>query len=240
MIYLRFVCQPQDMWEWFEAYLPDDCAIPISSTSSLPMGHLVKHLIEEQKFSDVLLPRIPALLHRTMKEKLAQHTRELPPLPEAPRELSSERRDSRSSGSTHSYRPRYESNRYRSRSRSPPYRRPRSPDRYSRDRYRDDRYDDRRGSDRYEDRHRDDRHRDERHSDRRRDSYERRAPSSRDRRSPSPVPRQKTPDAKPAADSAQLAKLKALYGDSAPSSKSSSVGSYGDSLGDDVVRIGFQ
>jgi len=278
LLYIRLTVEPKDMWDWFEPYLIDDHEIPVHSNGkTMLLGHFTAMLIEEQKFCDVLLPRIPVPIHRAMKEKLESAEK----LPSPKKDVQSSRRERNDRDS------RKDRNRDRDRgynSRSPPRkrRRSRSPDRYHRrdshrsrhDRYDRD-YDDRRersrGSrDRYDrygrdyddrrDRSRGSRDRYDRHDrdsdDRRRDSdrYSRRDERNRRRRSPSPrSPRKQSRSPSPRTSPVQssqpkqpnpnLEKLKELYGsDSSKSSPGKSIASstgYGDSLGDDVVRIGF-
>lgn len=281
MLYLRFICPPEEMWDWFEPYLIDDHEIPIHyNGKKVLLAHLVKMLIEEQKFCGLLLPRIPILLHRQMKENLASC--KLPASNDRPKSTKSEGKRPRRDIEDRNISP----PRKRRRSRSPDYSRSkrgssrdrydrRSRDRYDRDGGRDrydrdrsryddrDRYDRHRGRDRYDDRERrDSRDRDRgRYDDR--DRYDRRD-SRRDRdeerydrnRRNSKDEEEKNDQYKEDNDrnggeeiknssiedqqtkNANLEKLKALYGSNQSQSRKSA-GGYGDSLGEDVVRIGF-
>jgi len=268
MLYVRLTVEPKEMWDWFEPYLIDEHKIPVyNGGKTMLFGHLVAMLIEEQKFCDLLLPRIPVPIHREMLQKL-ENAEKLPSAKtETPtRSVQRERNDSRNE-------PRKDRNRERRRySRSPPrkYRRSRSPDRErrrdhrdyerrgrdsrdSRDSRRDDRYgrDRRRDSrdgrydrdDRYSRRERDDRRR-ERGEDRRYDRERSRSPrNSHEKRERTPSPPRVAPEeSKPKKSNANLDKLKELYGSSDSSNSGNTIASsagYGDSLGDDVVRIGF-
>lgn len=286
MLYLRFICPPEEMWDWFEPYLIDDHEIPIHyNGKKVLLAHLVKMLIEEQKFCGLLLPRIPILIHRQMKENLASC--KLPASNDRPKSTKSEGKRPRRDIEDRNTSP----PRKRRRSRSPDYSRSkrgssrdrydrRSRDRYDRDGGRDrydrdssryddrDRYDRHRGRDRYDDRERrDSRDRDRgRYDDRDRydrDRYDRRD-SRRDRdeerydrnRRNSKDEEEKNDQYKEDNDrnggeeiknssiedqqtkNANLEKLKALYGSNQSQSRKSA-GGYGDSLGEDVVRIGF-
>jgi len=264
MLYLRLTCIPKDMWSWFEPYLIDDHEIPVShSGATLPLGLMVKQLIEEQKFCDVLLPRIPVPIQRSMQEQIKQQSDKLPAAPAPPaggsRRSHGNKRDQRDN--------RYSSprdRRDRDRRRSPsPYRRDRSPDHY-RGRDRDSRRSHRDYSPRGRDYDRDHRRRDydrgydrssrdysprDREYDRDRRGSDRRSYRDRDdspytrpsRQSPSRSSRDREEPPKKPADSAQLAKLKAMYGTTSQADKPKrSGGMYGDSLDTDVVRIGFQ
>ena len=248
MLYLRFTCPPKEMWDWFEPYLVDDHEFTVyHNGKKLFLAYFVKLLIEEDKFCDILLPRIPVLIHREMKEKLDANKNQLPKLPESRNSKKSsqrsyDRRDDRRDD-------RRERKDYRR-----DERRERRDDRdYDRDydrRYRRSRSPRRSHSpDRYRERDRNSHHRDRNH---RRDRYDRESRpydrrDSRDRyrkeRTPSPSlsPEHRSPSPKKEKKSnANLDKLKAIYGSSnSDTSKQKSYGAYGDSLSDDVVRIGF-
>ncbi|KAF8933884.1 PRP38 pre-mRNA processing factor 38 domain-containing protein B [Dissophora ornata] len=72
-LYLRFVCKPDQLWDWLGAYLEDDQEIvlqsgvkPIYST----IGKMCYMLLHDQKFVGQILPRIPVLVMRDLESKL--------------------------------------------------------------------------------------------------------------------------------------------------------------------------
>lgn len=274
MLYLRLICPPEQMWEWFEPYLIDDHEIPVHyNGKKIMLGYLVKMLIEEQKFCGLLLPRIPVPLHRKMKENLSQQLHTLPPVNDSSvkslksdgKRLKREKRDDRSLSPPRKRRRSRSPDSYSRRSRD--YDRRYDRDRYDRDRYDRGIYDKDRGSRRDRDRSRYDRGMDRDRSkdrdryDRDRNRYDRnrRSRDRRDRdrsrsgsdskeilaRTDLPetfVEKSKSPDKgqdeKVKTKNSNLETLKALYGSNSNQSKPSPTG-YGDSLGEDIVRIGF-
>ncbi|KAK3818868.1 MAG: PRP38 family-domain-containing protein [Benniella sp.] len=72
-LYLRFVCKPDQLWDWLGAYLDDDQEItlqsgvkPVYST----IGKMCYMLLHDQKFLGQMLPRIPVLVMRDLESKL--------------------------------------------------------------------------------------------------------------------------------------------------------------------------
>ncbi|KAG0353277.1 hypothetical protein BGZ54_002306 [Gamsiella multidivaricata] len=72
-LYLRFVCKPDQLWDWLGAYLEDDQEImlqsgvkPVYST----IGKMCYMLLHDQKFLGQILPRIPVLVMRDLEVKL--------------------------------------------------------------------------------------------------------------------------------------------------------------------------
>ncbi|KAF9438272.1 PRP38 pre-mRNA processing factor 38 domain-containing protein B [Entomortierella beljakovae] len=72
-LYLRFVCKPDQLWDWLGAYLEDDQEIilqsgvkPVYST----IGKMCYTLLHDQKFLGQMLPRIPVLVMRDLESKL--------------------------------------------------------------------------------------------------------------------------------------------------------------------------
>ncbi|RCH88698.1 PRP38 pre-mRNA processing factor 38 domain-containing protein B [Rhizopus azygosporus] len=126
-LYLRYVCAPAKLWDWFQYYLEDDEEIAISSglhPTKVTVGNLIRMLITELKFQGTMLPRIPIPIARDLEKKLKEYDEA------KKKEKGSDQRDNyESDKSDHSDR------RYKSRSRSHDRRhRDRSP--YDR-RYRD-------------------------------------------------------------------------------------------------------
>lgn len=72
-LYLRFVCKPDQLWDWMGDYLEDDQEItlqagpkPVYST----IGKMCYMLLHDQKFQGQMLPRIPVLVMRDLEQKL--------------------------------------------------------------------------------------------------------------------------------------------------------------------------
>ncbi|KAF9575931.1 PRP38 pre-mRNA processing factor 38 domain-containing protein B [Mortierella alpina] len=72
-LYLRYVCKPDQLWDWLGAYLDDDQEIqlqggvkPVHST----IGKMCYMLLHDQKFLGQILPRIPVLVMRDLEQKL--------------------------------------------------------------------------------------------------------------------------------------------------------------------------
>ncbi|KAG0304421.1 PRP38 pre-mRNA processing factor 38 domain-containing protein B, partial [Linnemannia gamsii] len=68
-LYLRFVCKPDQLWDWLGDYLEDDQEItlqagpkPVHST----IGKMCYMLLHDQKFQGQMLPRIPVLVMRDL------------------------------------------------------------------------------------------------------------------------------------------------------------------------------
>lgn len=67
VLYLRLCCKPQSMWEWFKPLIEDDSELTlVPDKPAVPFGLFVIRMIKEQRFFDVLLPRIPVPIHRKM------------------------------------------------------------------------------------------------------------------------------------------------------------------------------
>ncbi|KAF9083292.1 PRP38 pre-mRNA processing factor 38 domain-containing protein B [Mortierella sp. AD031] len=72
-LYLRYVCKPDQLWDWLGHYLEDDQEItlqggpkPVYST----IGKMCYMLLHDQKFQGQMLPRIPVLVMRDLEAKL--------------------------------------------------------------------------------------------------------------------------------------------------------------------------
>ncbi|KAI8362650.1 PRP38 family-domain-containing protein [Blakeslea trispora] len=129
-LYLRYVCAPAQLWDWFQYYLEDDEVVQISSgqnPTKITIGKLCRMLITEPKFQGTMLPRIPVPIARDLEKKLQQYDREHRTQPVSEARVNDDKEEIRGSGG----------DRYRSKSRE--RYRSRSRDRYrsrSRDRYR--------------------------------------------------------------------------------------------------------
>ncbi|KAG0254626.1 PRP38 pre-mRNA processing factor 38 domain-containing protein B [Mortierella polycephala] len=72
-LYLRYVCKPDQLWDWLGPYLDDDQDIvlqggvkPVYST----IGKMCYMLLNDQKFLGQILPRIPVMVMRDLEKKL--------------------------------------------------------------------------------------------------------------------------------------------------------------------------
>ncbi|CAO3693801.1 unnamed protein product [Rhizopus stolonifer] len=144
LLYLRYVCAPAQLWDWYEYYLEDDEEIAISSglhPTKVTVGGLIRMLILEPKFQGTMLPRIPIPIARDLEKKLKEYDANKTKdkgrsrSPDDDRYRKDDRYRSRSPNDRYRKDDRYKSrDRYRSRSPNDRYRKD---DRYkSRDRYR--------------------------------------------------------------------------------------------------------
>ncbi|KAG0319853.1 hypothetical protein BG000_003773 [Podila horticola] len=72
-LYLRYVCKPDQLWDWLGPFLEDDQEItlqggvkPVHST----IGKMCYMLLNDQKFLGQILPRIPVLVMRELEKNL--------------------------------------------------------------------------------------------------------------------------------------------------------------------------
>ncbi|KAJ1976132.1 hypothetical protein H4R34_004091 [Dimargaris verticillata] len=73
-LYLRYVCKPANLWDWFEPYLTDDEELTIAGGPrpvTKTIGQLCRMLLTDLKFNGTILPRIPIPVARGIEEKLA-------------------------------------------------------------------------------------------------------------------------------------------------------------------------
>ncbi|KAG0163869.1 PRP38 pre-mRNA processing factor 38 domain-containing protein B [Apophysomyces sp. BC1015] len=78
-IYLRYVCMPAQLWDWFSYYLDDPEEIDLAGgpkPQKSTIGKLVRMLITEQKYQGTMLPRIPVPIARDLAQKLDEYDRE--------------------------------------------------------------------------------------------------------------------------------------------------------------------
>ncbi|KAI8069056.1 PRP38 family-domain-containing protein [Gilbertella persicaria] len=78
-LYLRYVCAPAQLWDWFQYYLEDEEVVQISSgqnPTKVTIGKLCRMLITEPKFQGTMLPRIPVPIARDLEKKLQDYDRE--------------------------------------------------------------------------------------------------------------------------------------------------------------------
>lgn len=74
-LYLRFACEPQQLWEYIEPYLYDEEAMRMESNPSKPeqtVGAFVRKLLSDMEYFGTRLPRLPVNIERDIKVKLLQ------------------------------------------------------------------------------------------------------------------------------------------------------------------------
>ncbi|ORX55684.1 PRP38-domain-containing protein [Hesseltinella vesiculosa] len=78
-LYLRYVCAPEQLWDWLGYYLEDDQQVNLSNSPKPNMksiGAFCRMLLTEQKYLSTMLPRIPVLIARDIEKKLQDYDRE--------------------------------------------------------------------------------------------------------------------------------------------------------------------
>lgn len=120
-LYLRYVCKPEFLWDWFEKYINDEQEVQVESglyPRIITIGRLCQQLLKEQKWCDTILPRIPFKLAREIQTKLNEKFDEQRKLErEKLEEEEKKRRDEHRSKHSHHHHHHHHSSRYRSRSR---------------------------------------------------------------------------------------------------------------------------
>ncbi|CAI5707775.1 unnamed protein product [Peronospora effusa] len=76
-LYLRFTCDPEELWTWFEPYLEDSEEFNASANPSLKttIGEWLVKLLEENNYFGTILPRIPKKIEDGIKVKLLLFSR---------------------------------------------------------------------------------------------------------------------------------------------------------------------
>ncbi|ETV92708.1 hypothetical protein, variant [Aphanomyces invadans] len=71
-LYLRYTCDPELLWEWYEPYLGDDEEFNASSNDAIrtTMGAWIRSLLEDINYFNTILPRIPKKIQDGIKVKL--------------------------------------------------------------------------------------------------------------------------------------------------------------------------
>jgi pre-mRNA-splicing factor 38B len=256
-MYLRYICNPKQLWDWLAPFLYDEEEIWLRGKGkgkATTIGLFVRDLLKEQRYFELLLPRIPVPVQRDLNQRLQEYEDENPQEEPAKPARAAERdrgtvgrsndrdRDGRDRGYD-----RDRDNRERDRDRDRGYDRDRGRGRDTRDRERErDRERDRdrdgeRGRGRSKSRSRSrDRHRrgsKDRSRDRKKRSYSSRSRSRSTSRSPKEKKRDKSPS-KP--NNQILEQLKSIYGDSSASKEEPSykgMGKY-NSLQEEVILLG--
>ncbi|KAG9302740.1 hypothetical protein G9A89_009517 [Geosiphon pyriformis] len=83
-LYLRYVCKPADLWEWFEDYLDDEEDLQIQAGPrpvTITIGRMCRQLLTETKWLGTFLPRIPVPIARDIELKLKEKLQPPPPPP---------------------------------------------------------------------------------------------------------------------------------------------------------------
>ncbi|KAJ3033711.1 PRP38 pre-mRNA processing factor 38 domain-containing protein B, partial [Rhizophlyctis rosea] len=78
-LYLRYVCKPADLWDWFGDYLDDEEEMDIErgvKPRKMTIGQFCRHLLTDPKWLGTILPRIPVPIARDLDKKL----KETPPI----------------------------------------------------------------------------------------------------------------------------------------------------------------
>jgi pre-mRNA-splicing factor 38B len=78
-LYLRYVCAPANLWDWFQYYLEDEEEVTVSGgikPTKITIGKLCRSLIMDQKFQGTILPRIPVPIARDLEKKLQEYDME--------------------------------------------------------------------------------------------------------------------------------------------------------------------
>ncbi|ETK88574.1 hypothetical protein F441_07333 [Phytophthora nicotianae CJ01A1] len=71
-LYLRFTCDPEELWTWFEPFLEDPEEFNASANPSVKttIGEWLISLLEENNYFGTILPRIPKKIEDGIKVKL--------------------------------------------------------------------------------------------------------------------------------------------------------------------------
>ncbi|KAI8851314.1 PRP38 family-domain-containing protein [Chytridium lagenaria] len=72
-MYLRYVGEPSELWEWFEEYLDDEEEIQIEAgvrNKTITIGKLCQDLLTEAKWLGTILPRIPVPIARELQSRI--------------------------------------------------------------------------------------------------------------------------------------------------------------------------
>jgi pre-mRNA-splicing factor 38B len=72
-LYLRYACDPKEIWDWFMPYLYDEEPVKIAQRSGQEtVGDFVRMLLDDLNYYGTRLPRFPLTTEREMKVKLLQ------------------------------------------------------------------------------------------------------------------------------------------------------------------------
>lgn len=71
-LYLRYICQPDQLWDWFEPYLLSEENL-VFRCKSIPLGKYVQDLLIELRYCETLFPRIPTKVAREIEQKIKDY-----------------------------------------------------------------------------------------------------------------------------------------------------------------------
>jgi len=72
-LYLRFSTPPEQLFSWFSDFFNDEEEIYLrQKTGPSTVGVFVRQLLTEQRFCDVIIPRIPVPIQREIEKNLGQ------------------------------------------------------------------------------------------------------------------------------------------------------------------------
>lgn len=72
-LYLRYCCNPRDLWRWFKKYMHDDeefVPSPEGLGSRVRMGDFVREILLDQYYFETIFPRIPKTVADEIKDNL--------------------------------------------------------------------------------------------------------------------------------------------------------------------------
>ncbi|KAJ3414534.1 PRP38 pre-mRNA processing factor 38 domain-containing protein B [Chytridiales sp. JEL 0842] len=75
-LYLRYVCEPSDLWSWFEYYIDDEEEVQIEvlpKPKIVTIGKVCRDLLTEPKWLGTILPRIPVPIARSLEQNLRKN-----------------------------------------------------------------------------------------------------------------------------------------------------------------------
>jgi pre-mRNA-splicing factor 38B len=75
LLYLRYVCKPKDLWDWFEPYLKSEnrfkpSPIGTPGMKEVTIGEFARDIVLTHNYFETLLPRFPEPLIRDWTKKL--------------------------------------------------------------------------------------------------------------------------------------------------------------------------
>lgn len=70
ILYLRFVCEPDRLWEWLAPYVDDTQEIMPSKDKNMTIGEYIRFVLTKRDYFGTLLPRIPVTVERDIKKRV--------------------------------------------------------------------------------------------------------------------------------------------------------------------------
>jgi hypothetical protein len=74
-LFVRFLSPHDQLWERFLPFLMDESQISHTSDKSrdpITFGTFVEQILQEKNYFNIVLPRIPVLIHREIQKKLLE------------------------------------------------------------------------------------------------------------------------------------------------------------------------